>query len=368
MSAKGRSAGGAFGLNRQYVTCPEIYQRETENIFSRSWICVGHVSSFRETGLKPIQIEDHKLFLTLEGERVRTFRNFCRHRGSQLVSEENCGSIGQRIQCPYHAWTYERDGALVAAPNMEGVEEFDSGKFGLIEVPCETVGGFVWICMEPTQSASEFLRPIDQQFADWTTEHLQVAVTLTYEVAANWKLIFQNYSECYHCPNVHPLLNRLTPYKGSMNDVDSGPILGGPMQLSHDSESMSIDAKLVGTPLPNLSDEQLRCVNYFTIFPSMFLSTHPDYVLVHRIQRMDIDCTKIICEFLFHPDCIESDQFDLAKAVEFWDLTNRQDWEVCELAQSGMEDREYIPGPYSDLESVVAAFDKHYFEQMSNGE
>lgn len=134
------------------------------------------------------------------------------------------------------------------------------------------------------------------------------------------------------------------------------------MQLSDDSESMSTNGKAVGGILPNLNADQRRAVAYYTVFPSFFLSAHPDYVLIHRIERAKVGSTKVVCQFLFHPDSIAMPNFDPAPAVDFWDLTNRQDWEVCELAHRGITNVAYEPGPYSDLESVVAAFDRHYHQ------
>ena len=255
---------------------------------------------------------------------------------------------------------------------MQGVEDFAVEDHGLIEVASATYAGFVWINFDPDQSLqlsndqllAQWLSPIADRFENWRVSELKVAHEIRYEVAANWKLIFQNYSECYHCPSVHPMLNRLTPYQGSSNDLESGPILGGPMSLGDDSQTMSTDGKFAGLPIEGLSKDQLGSVHYFTICPTMFLSLHPDYVLIHRLERIDVGNTKVICQFLFHPNTIKADDFDPSQAIEFWDLTNQQDWEVCELAQAGMSDPAYIPGPYSNLESVVAAFDEYYLGLM----
>lgn len=365
-SEKVRSAGGAQGLPRKYVLSEDVYQRETEHIFSKNWICVARVEELNsESHCLPLEFESHRFFLTQdECGTIRAFRNFCRHRGSQLVNEKNCASLGKRIQCPYHAWTYDRAGKLVSAPNMDDVPQFQATEHGLVEIACQTKGGFAWINLEPQQSLDPWLAPIADRFVDWRTDELRIAHEIKYVVHANWKLIFQNYSECYHCPIVHPMLNRLTPYRDSSNDVAVGPILGGPMNLADDCQTMSNNGQLAGQPIAGLNPEQLRSIHYFTIFPTMFLSLHPDYVLIHRLARSGVGTTNVVCQFLFHPDSIRSDGFDPHSAIEFWDLTNRQDWEVCELAQAGMSDPGYVPGPYSNLESVVAAFDSHYLASM----
>lgn len=351
-------------MPREFVTSQEIFDLESDRIFNKYWICIDHVSRLSVDELRPVTVGGNKLVIVGEGtDKFRAFRNFCRHRGSMLITEENCQSFGQRIQCPYHAWTYARDGSLVAAPNMEGVGDFALDEYGLIEVGCQVHGGFIWVAIDSDVSVDDFLSPLKNQLEDYSVADLRVAHEIRYEVQANWKLIFQNYSECYHCPTVHPVLNQLTPYKDSENEVESGPILGGPMRLSKQSETMSMDGKLVGIPMPRLNKEQRQLVNYYTIFPTIFLSTHPDYVLIHRLERVSVECTLIVCQFLFLPE-VQNRKLDISRAIEFWDMTNQQDWKVCELAQAGMEDSGYVSGPYSNLESVLAAFDSHYRFQI----
>lgn len=363
-----RSARGAYGIAGEYVTSEAIYQKESASIFSRRWLCVGRLEELDpKSNCLPISLENQNLFLIRdESETVRAFRNFCRHRGSQLVTSANCSSMGKRIQCPYHAWTYSRLGELTSAPNMVDDDDFDAKSHGLIEVRCEVFGGFIWINFNPEESVSKWLQPVAQYFQDWQLNDLRKTHELIYQVQANWKLIFQNYSECYHCPIVHPMLNRLTPYQGSSNELDEGPILGGPMGLAESSQTMSCDGKFAGQPIGNLNSDQLRSVYYFTICPTMFLSLHPDYVLIHRIERIDTGNSKVTCQFLFPPDTSDQSKFAPDQAIEFWDITNRQDWEVCELAQRGMSDPAYLPGPYSHLESVLAAFDRNYLMELNS--
>lgn len=363
-----RSAQGAVGIANRYITSQQVFELESKAIFGCHWLCVARIEELDSAGqCLPFQVENQQLFLVrAESGHVHAFRNFCRHRGCQLVNQDNCKEMGKRIQCPYHAWTYERSGELASAPNMTDVKHFESAEHGLIKIECQIQGGFVWINFSPSQRLDQWLQPIGGWLQDWNLDQLRIAHTINYNVKANWKLIFQNYNECYHCPTVHPILNRLTPYRGSSNDLEQGPILGGPMSLSEDSETMSSDGKSVGLAIPGLNRDQSRSVYYFTVFPTMFLSLHPDYVLVHRLERVDVENTKVVCQFLFHPDAIHRKGFDPGRAVEFWDLTNRQDWEVCELTQIGMGDPGYVPGPYSNLESVVAAFDRNYLATLGS--
>ena len=244
---------------------------------------------------------------------------------------------------------------------MDSVSSFDKSDFSLHELDCRELSGFVFVRLGKTGvDFDSFFEPLVESLKPWPIAELQIARKINYDVNANWKLIFQNYSECYHCPIVHPALNRLTPYKGSSNDFSAGPILGGPMQLADDCQSMTTDGKAAGKIFKQLDEHRRQSVAYYTVFPTMFVSPHPDYVLVHRLIPIAPDRTQVICEFLFSEESINSPESNLDGAVEFWDLTNRQDWEVCELTQKGMSSVGYQPGPYSDLESIVAAFDAYY--------
>ncbi len=369
-----RTSQGAVGLAGKYVNCPEVYSRESAKLFNRNWLCVGRTSEADASGFLVCEIEGNHLFVCRGDDgQIRAFRNFCRHRGSRLVTSEHCEGLIERIRCPYHAWAYDRQGRLVAAPNMHEVEGFSKDDYGLLQVDCEIWHGFVWIRLTfpdseleaEQRSLENFLEPLNRHAEAWSLSELQVGREIVYTVDANWKLIFQNYSECYHCPSVHPALNRLTPYKGSSNDLEEGPILGGPMKLAEDCATMSTHGVAVGKPLPNLSEEQRQIVAYYTLFPTLFISLHPDYVLLHRLKRLSVDATEVVCQFLFHPQTMGQPDFDPIPAVEFWDMTNQQDWHVCELAHQGMREPGYVPGPYSNLESVLAAFDRHYLSQMA---
>ena len=202
------------------------------------------------------------------------------------------------------------------------------------------------------------------KFSQWRLLELESVHQIVYDVEANWKLLFQNYSECYHCPNLHPVLNRLTPYRNSSNDLEEGPFLGGPMDLAQDYQSMTMSGQRCAAPLGEVSGEDLSRVYYYTIFPNMLLSLHSDYVLVHRIQPQSAGQTRIVCDWLFHPDAITQPDFDPNGAIEFWNMTNKQDWQVTERSQKGICSRAYIPGPYAELESMLAAWDREYLKLL----
>lgn len=361
-----RSAHGAKTLPREYYTSESIYQAETEHIFAQRWLYAGRMSQLSKPGSYFLFNVDHDSIMIVrdDQDKVRAFHNVCRHRGTRLCSETE-GTFSHSIRCPYHAWTYALDGRLIGAPNMHEVKSFDPANYPLHEVALAIWEGGLFISLasdpEPLEQA---FAPIWHKFKPWHLCELAIAHRLVYDVEANWKLIFQNYSECYHCPIVHPVLNQLTPYRDSSNDLLEGPILGGPMRMSGENESLTVSGRACAAPLGEVSGEDLQRVYYYVIFPNMLLSLHPDYVLVHHPQRQAPNRTRIVCDWLFHPDAMSQPAYDPSGAIEFWHMTNKQDWRVCELSQKGIASRVYTPGPYAELESMIAAFDREYLKAL----
>lgn len=361
-----RSAAGAMTLPGEYYTSEKIYLLESSKIFSRNWLYAGRLADLDQPGSYLLrEVENESIILLQNHEnKARAFYNVCRHRGTRIC-KENQGRFSRSIQCPYHAWTYNLNGELIGAPNMESVQGFRKESFPLIEVPLAVWEGglFINLAEQPVPFETAYA-PLKNKFAEWSLSELKTAHHLTYDVKANWKLILQNYSECYHCPTLHPDLNRLTPYRNSSNDLEEGPFLGGPMYLSAGNESMTMSGKRCAPLLPHLSAANTGCIYYYVIFPNFLLSLHPDYVLVHRLERLAVDRTRIACDWLFHPQAMDMPGFDPSDAVKFWNMTNLQDWEVSELSQQGISSKVYSPGPYADLESMIAALDQHYLAQL----
>lgn len=361
---------GAMSLRGEYFASQNIYEQETQQVFRKNWICVGRASDLSRSGDFLVHEFDGESFIIVRDDqgRVNCFYNVCRHRGTR-IQVEACGRFKTRIQCPYHAWSYDFEGRLKNAPNMAEVECFEVEDYPLQAVPCVLWQGFVLINLDRDCSPFESsYRSILCRFDDWNLGGLVSAHTATYDVQANWKIVFQNYSECYHCSLVHPQLNPVTSVKTASNDFKEGLFLGGPMILSDAYDTVAIGGLLCGETFPGLCDADRQRVYFYTLFPTLFISPHPDYVLTHRIERVSSDSTRIVCDWLFPHNVIDRPGFDPTNAVEFWEMTNRQDWRVCELTQHGVQSNSYRPGPYSNLESMLAAFDCHYLNAMAEEE
>jgi phenylpropionate dioxygenase-like ring-hydroxylating dioxygenase large terminal subunit len=343
-------------------TDPGVFAWELDNLF-RGWVCVGHVSAVGEPGRFVTRELGPDSVLVIAGEdgRPRAFLNVCRHRGARIV-EETEGSVRKRLRCPYHAWSYGLDGSLRAAPHMDGVDDFEFGCWGLIEVRLEVVGGLVLIDLSgEAPDVDEHIGELRTHLDRYRLERLEPADAREYEVEANWKGIAENYNECLHCPGVHPELNALSDYMSGTEALGRGAWCGGSMTLREGASTMALangNGHTNGRPaIEGLADRDLETVLYLALFPNALVSLHPDYVMLHTLWPRAADRTDVICEWFFEPETIARDDFDGSDAVGFWDMVNRQDWHVCELTQKGVRTRGYSAGRYSAEEVDVHAFD-----------
>jgi Rieske 2Fe-2S family protein len=343
---------------------PDVFAFEQEAWFARTWLCVGREEDVATAGEYILARAANESVIVLRDRAglVHAFHNVCRHRGSTLLDEpvgpNGAGKV-VRIQCPYHAWIYDLDGSLRRAPHTEEILDFDVADNGLVPVRLETWQGFIFINLDPAAPAlSEYLADLPAAVDHYPTAELRRARRIEYEVAANWKVIGENYSECYHCPGVHPQLNRLSPYDRGHNLEANGPWAGGWMELVDAAATMSTDGASHGRPsLPGIGEENMRRVYYIVLWPNLLLSLHPDYVMTHQVWPIDSEHSRVVCDWLFYPETMAREDFDPSDAVDFWDLTNRQDWAVCERQQEGTRSRAYVPGRYSLMEDMVHAFD-----------
>ena len=358
---------GAKTLPQRYLVSPEVFAEERTRIFAREWICVGHQSQIAQAGDYFVQdvAGESLVFTRAKGEMVRGFYNVCRHRGTRLCEEAR--GHGAVIQCPYHAWTYGLDGRLVGAPHMDGTPGFDKADYSLHEVNLAIWEGFIFVNLADAPTPLEnFFAALEGKFAHWNLPRLRSARRIEYDVAANWKLIIQNYSECYHCPGVHPALSKISPYDSAENDLSEGPFLGGFMEIAKGA-SLTMSGKACALPVGDIRGEDQHRVFYYAIFPNLLLSLHPDYVMVHQLWPQSPERTLILCDWFFHPEAAEvaAPGYNPDDAIAFWDMTNKQDWHVCELSQQGIASRAYQPGPYSSRESIPAAWDREYLRHLT---
>ena len=347
-----------------------VLRTELDRFFYRSWLIIGREEQLPHPGdylTRTIGTEGIMLLRDKE-EQVHGFQNVCRHRGTQLL-EEPCGTGLRSIVCPYHAWNYSLDGKLTGAGHMQAVQGFRKEDNGLFPVRVESAGGFLWANLDPnapslTAQVGRFLEKV----ARFPLAQLRAGPSHSYTIEANWKLIVENYSECYHCAPIHPELNRITPYMTGDNDAyfteGKGEFNGGYQTFAGDYTSMTMTGYTRRPPLPGMTPDDRKRIYYYVLWPNTFFSLHPDYLMVHRAWPISPGRTRVENEFYFDPQEMAKPDFDPADAVGVWDIINRQDWHVCELAQKGTQSRNWHGGRYSEQETLVWDFDAYYQDRM----
>jgi glycine betaine catabolism A len=347
-------------LPSRYYTDPAWFDAEMERIFGSMWIHAGRVDHVRSRGaFARRDVGRASIVLVGDGAGgVRAFHNVCRHRGTRLC-EAREGTFPGSIQCPYHAWTYDLEGQLIGAPLMEDVPGFRKDDYPLRAVACEVWDGHVFINLaEAPGPLTAQLHDLPNRFAPYRMQELVAVRRLDYDVRANWKLIVQNYNECLHCPIIHPLLNQMHHYLGAANVPTTDTYCGGAMGFKAGVETLSVDGRRRRALLPGLTGDERTVVNYFAVYPNLLLTLHPDYMLTVTIWPLGPDRTRLVSEWHFHPDEVARAGFVYEDAVEFWDLTNREDWAISERSQQGIASSGYTPGPYSARETQLWEFDR----------
>lgn len=360
-----------FTLPTEYYQSEAIYQQEIAKIFHQSWLMACREEEIPNPGdYITVPVGDESILLVRDTEgKIRAHFNVCRHRGTRLCSMEKGSFRSHEIQCPYHAWRYHLNGNLKAAPMMKELAGFRTEDYPLFSAYVGLWGGFVFINLaEKPTPFEEDLRPLLGKFQDWHLPELRIAHKIEYSLNCNWKLIIQNYQECYHCPGVHPLLSKWTPFRGAVHDCFEGSVIGGYMEYAEKGGGMTMDGKPASVPVCDVSGPDLQRVHYYSIYPNLLLSPHPDFVLYHRIRSLAIDKIKNDCFFLLHPDVIndKSRMERFQSAIEFWDMTNRQDWHVCEQMQLGLRSRRFKRGPYSGQEDILHSIDKEVLKALGH--
>ncbi len=359
-------------LPGRYFSDPVIFDLEQERLFSRMWVCVGRADAIEAPGQYLVAAVGRESVLVIRGrDRVpRAFLNVCRHRGARLCPAER-GQVGAAVQCRYHAWSYGLDGRLLGAPNIAQDERLDRDAFGLLPVHLAIWEGLVWVNLadEPAPLAAQIEPSILKRFgtldrfARYRVGDLTVGRSIEYDIMANWKLVVENFMECYHCAPVHPELTRLLPefrngtsYQGIAGE---GTVFGG------DVEAFTLTGSGDRPRLPGLLPADERLYFGFVLWPNLFVNLLPDHVILHRLQPVAPDRSRVVCDWLFDPGEVARPDFDPTDTVAIFDLVNRQDWEVCELTQLGMGSKAYASGGvYVTNEHHIAAFRDLVLEKL----
>jgi Rieske 2Fe-2S family protein len=348
----------------------EAYRRELEAIWHRHWVHVCHgreiaePRAFRLTRIGGQEI----LLLRHEDGALRAFHNTCRHRGAALKTEE-CGRLaGRLIVCPYHAWSYSTEGALVRTSSKTLPEDFDKTQHGLYPVAVAEWRGFVFVNL-----AAEPGAPLDgfdsdpAVLANWPLERLRRAHVYRKEMACNWKVFWENYNECLHCPGVHPELSALVPIYGRglmerRDDPDWEAHAGDDAaefsgRLRPGAETWSGDGSAHGRAFAGLTAaNRLAGQNYVTHLPSFFVVGHADYVRTVSLRPLGPGRTELTAEWFFAEETQPESDEALDNIVSFGKLVLDQDAGICEVNQRGLSALPHRRGTLMPEEYEIARF------------
>jgi len=351
-------------------TSGAIYDEERERVWYSAWICVGRSEEIAAPGDYLVRdVAGESIFVVRNrAGQVRAFYNVCAHRGTKLLDDEPaCGHVAKAFKCPYHAWSYDLDGQLLGTPNVQEDELFERSDYPLNAVAVDEYAGFVFVSLaaEP-QPLPVALRDSNETITDfdrYRMADLRVARRITYDVAANWKIVVENYNECLHCPNIHPELVQVVPlYR--YGEVWDGETRDGGNEMRDGATSFTATGQSDLPKLPGLLAEDYGMYYGVFQFPNLMVNLHPDAVMSYLVYPRGPDRTTVVSEFLFRPETIASPSFRPEPVIELWDLISRQDWAVCERAQLGVSSRSYRSGVYPRKDRLLFDFNERWRREM----
>ncbi len=348
----------------------DAHERELRRVWRRHWICAGRTEEIAAAGeYLAVRIADRGILLLRDEQGgLRGYLDSCRHRGAALCPSERGRFPRAAIVCPYHAWTYDLQGRLLRTGARPPPEGFDRDAHGLRPLPVREWSGFLFVCLDPDPPpfAAGFDQPLERldawRLADCVSAHRSVLT-----IACNWKVFWENYNECLHCPGVHPGLSRLVPIYGrglleARDDPDSRPQTAGGEPgtgdgLRHGARSWTTTGELVGPEFPGLgaADRQAGQV-YVTALPSLFVVGHADYARAVRMRPLGPETTELRVDYLFPREALAMPGFDPSPAVEFAERVLGEDAAICETNQRGLRAAPQARGVLMPEEYAVRAF------------
>ena len=350
-------------------TSAAVYEEERERLFFRGWVCVGRGEEIADPGdylVRDVAGESVFVVRNRDGE-ARAFYNVCAHRGTKLLDDEPaCGHLGKALKCPYHNWSYDFDGRLLATPNVHEDEQFERDDYPLHPIGVGEYAGFLFISLaEQPRPLNEWLVNSNETITDFERYgmgELRLGQRLTYDVAANWKIVVENYNECLHCPTIHPELVQVIPLfrKGEVWDGETAD--GGNLMIEG-ATSFTATGVSDLPKFPGLLDADYGMYYGVFQFPNLMVNLHPDSVMAYLLYPNGPSRTTVVSEFYFRPEAIALPGFDPSPTVDLWDLISRQDWTVCERAQLGVSSRSFR-GVYPQKDRLLFDFNERWRQEL----
>jgi Rieske 2Fe-2S family protein len=372
-----------FGLPGDFYRDPDIHALDLNLIFYRDWLFAAHTAELLQPGsYLTLQIGAYPVLLVRGKDSViRAFINSCRHRGARICPDSR--GVAAKLVCPYHQWTYDLDGRLFAARQMGSA--FDRSQFGLRRIHCETVAGYIFVCVAPEAPDFAVTRgQIEPYLLPHQLAEARVAFESTIVEEGNWKLVWENNRECYHCARNHPELALTFPDTPTVTSSAVEPAvlahwerceaagLPSRFQLSDDGHVRTSRMPLLGSavsytlsgqpavkkPLSSAIGPHINCgALLFFHYPSSWNHVLGDHAISFRVLPLGPTQTQLTTKWLVHRDAVEGVDYDVDELTRVWLTTNAQDRRIVHENQIGMNVPTYEPGPYSHVqESGVRQF------------
>ena len=357
----------AATLSSRHYCSEEVFEQEREQLFHGGWFMCARGDTIGLGSRRVVEVVGESVILSRTAEGVlHAHANVCRHRGARLCAPESA-SDQRSIVCPYHAWSYSLDGSLIGTPHLDR-EDVDREALALWRIALREHEGFVFVCLAKEPPA----------FDAWMQTHggevvplfrfglgdLKVAHTSRTRVAANWKIIVENYQECLHCTRVHPELVELVPaYRGG--DVYDRARGDGGVTLSGGGNTFSHTGHSKLPLLPRMSDVDAHSYFGCTLFPNVFVDITGTSAIVSTLFPMSASETLVTMEYLFAPEVIAANGFDPQPIIDFSELVGSQDNTVCEGVQQGVKSHAFTHGVLTEKDRLVISFIEHYNNAMS---
>lgn len=393
-----------YSLPREFYGEETIYRADVERIWRRGWLFAGHTCQIPQSGdYFTFDLGDDSLIVVRDDDgSINALHNLCRHRGTLLCNEAS-GKVGRFI-CPYHQWTYARDGALVSCRGMQ--DELDKTEFGLHRAHVLQLEGLIFVsfAVEPPDPG-EAQAQIGPLARPQGMQRAKVAKTVDYEVAANWKIVWENNRECYHCNVNHPQYIKANFDHYNADDtteriqgqIDAATArseqkwAADGLAATHTSTGMTLfpdadrdlwyaanrtalvdgyvsetmDGGQVARLMGDYKDADVGTLRIRTM-PNFWNHSSCDHVVSTRLLPTGPQKTTVRVIWLVHEDAVEGSDYELEDVMPFWQLTSEQDWELCERAQRGANSSRYEPGPYSTYKEYnVDGFVRWYLKQLA---
>jgi Rieske 2Fe-2S family protein len=356
-------------LPREAYLSQGWFDCEMATVFAKQWICVGRVCDFMPNTMRRVTVGAGSVIVCNTGTRLAAYHNVCRHRGSELCGGESA-ELGKLITCPYHAWAYAAsDGRLVSTAYAKPTPDFDKSAHGLLPVAARQWNGFLFLnaSAAPGEIGSDV--PLST-LASWPMSDLVTGHRWIKELACNWKVFWENYSECLHCPGIHPELCDLVPiYKtGVMGPTEAlgwTPEQELPRNLKPGADTWTLTGKPCGPTFSTLTETERQAgYTFVTLWPSLYVVAHMDYVRAVRVEPIGPERTQLTAEWYFSSETLGQPGFDAAEVAAFAKIVLGQDGDAAEMNQRGLRSPAFTRGRLMPEEYEIHRFHRWVLQQM----